>query len=174
MLQRHELALPLMSNCVRASNVTVLFTHRSRTARLYRGSFTLCAWEQVATLLQVVPSAFIHDYMAVLPMAVSGGVTPMAAIWYNSKPKDFSRRRKAPRRSARLPALLRAVDEPRLLGRCLVIDVSEGGARLKFEAASEVPQSFILLLSPDGLAHRHCVVRWRSRTEVGVEFTRSP
>jgi hypothetical protein len=53
---------------------------------------------------------------------------------------------------------------------CLVIDISDGGARLHVEGL-DVPDEFVLLLSGDGMAQEStCKVVWRSGHEVGAKF----
>jgi hypothetical protein len=94
----------------------------------------------------------------------------MATTWYSSKPKDYTRKRRGPRRPSHIPALLKSIDGATPLGGCLIIDISEGGARLRHPRPGELPQSFGLLLTPNGYAVRRCKVRWRSATEVGVQF----
>jgi hypothetical protein len=56
---------------------------------------------------------------------------------------------------------------------CEVVDISESGARLALEREGELPDTFILLLSANGAARRHCRVVWRDGTTVGVEFPAS-
>jgi hypothetical protein len=58
-----------------------------------------------------------------------------------------------------------------VIGPCTMVDVSAGGARLKFGAQVEVPDEFILLLSCfDGSLMRRCFVAWREEKEIGVQF----
>lgn len=61
-----------------------------------------------------------------------------------------------------------------VLAPCLMVDISEAGARLKVEEAIPLPQEFILLLSHDGRLHRMCSIIWRTRNIVGVKFLSSP
>jgi len=56
---------------------------------------------------------------------------------------------------------------------CSISDISERGARLALEGDGEVPDTFILLLTADGGARRHCRVVWRDGVNVGVEFPES-
>lgn len=56
---------------------------------------------------------------------------------------------------------------------CLVVDVSEGGARLYSDL--DVPGTFTLALSGErGDERRDCRVVWRLGGELGVEFTDRP
>lgn len=58
--------------------------------------------------------------------------------------------------------------------KCEVLDISEGGARLRPLMGSPrmLPEKFILLLSTCGKVRRNCRVIWRSAAELGVQFPR--
>lgn len=77
--------------------------------------------------------------------------------------------RKKPRRSFHYNARL-------LIGgdlapvTCSIADISEIGARLVLEYDSELPEEFILLLTPKGDPRRHCRLVWRDGLAIGVEF----
>ena len=51
---------------------------------------------------------------------------------------------------------------------CIARDISEDGAKLRFETVIGVPDRFALVLH-DGTRHA-CVVRWRTANELGVHF----
>jgi hypothetical protein len=54
---------------------------------------------------------------------------------------------------------------------CTIADISESGARLTLEHDNDkVPETLVLLLTPNGGARRHCRVVWRDGSTVGVEF----
>jgi hypothetical protein len=53
---------------------------------------------------------------------------------------------------------------------CSITNVSEGGARLMLEHDSDLPQTFMLLLTANGEARRNCRVVWRDGLTVGVKF----
>jgi hypothetical protein len=55
---------------------------------------------------------------------------------------------------------------------CEVIDISQGGARLRplMCTPKMLPERFVLLLSACGRVRRSCRVIWRSAGEVGVQF----
>lgn len=55
---------------------------------------------------------------------------------------------------------------------CQLADVSATGARIIIDNPQTLPEEFVLTLN-DKL-QRWCLIRWRSRTEVGVEFTGRP
>jgi PilZ domain len=77
--------------------------------------------------------------------------------------------RKSTRRFVRHGARIVSSDGS-ALGQCVMIDISDTGARLKTDASQALPDEFILLLSHDGRLHRQCTVAWRSATAVGVRF----
>lgn len=53
---------------------------------------------------------------------------------------------------------------------CSIADISEIGARLALESETEVPDDFVLLLTPKGVPRRNCRVVWRDGLLLGVEF----
>lgn len=53
---------------------------------------------------------------------------------------------------------------------CVVRNLSARGARLAFGDTAAVPPRFVLKISADGPA-RPVHVRWRTMTDIGVEFT---
>jgi len=55
---------------------------------------------------------------------------------------------------------------------CVLLDVSDTGAKLEVEGSSDVLQSreFFLLLSSTGLAFRRCELVWVDGVQVGVRF----
>jgi hypothetical protein len=57
---------------------------------------------------------------------------------------------------------------------CLLLDVSETGARLKIDGTVENLnlKEFFLLLSSTGLAFRRCEFAWLKGEEIGVRFLR--
>jgi len=55
---------------------------------------------------------------------------------------------------------------------CQLADVSATGARIIIDSPQKLPEEFLLSLSDQ--LQRWCLIRWRSRTEVGVEFTARP
>jgi PilZ domain-containing protein len=53
---------------------------------------------------------------------------------------------------------------------CAISDISETGARIMLQAECELPERFILLLTPSGEARRHCRLVWRNGLSAGVAF----
>jgi hypothetical protein len=78
--------------------------------------------------------------------------------------------RKKPRRSFRHTASIIHGDEP-TVQPCSVVDISESGARLQIEHEGELPDNFMLSLTPSGKVRRFCRLVWRDGTTLGVAFT---
>ena len=53
------------------------------------------------------------------------------------------------------------------LGKCIVKDISECGAKLVFSTKEELPNSLLLTI---GMDRRQCRLVWRRDQELGVEF----
>jgi hypothetical protein len=62
-----------------------------------------------------------------------------------------------------------ATDSGALPRDCLIVNLSESGARL-FSEAEDIPDNFILLISGDAPVRHDCRVVWRLGGEIGVEF----
>lgn len=77
--------------------------------------------------------------------------------------------RKLSCRKVEQSALMKSVEDG-IVGRCTMLDISSGGARLKVDTATEVPKLFTLLSKLDGKLKRHCVVAWRKDKQVDVRF----
>lgn len=56
--------------------------------------------------------------------------------------------------------------------RCIVIDISEGGARLQLMRSERVPDTVKVMFSSGGRVARLARVRWRSLPEFGVQFVK--
>src|SRR5947209_7203468 len=98
----------------------------------------------------------------------------MTVSWYDSRrlAREPERvRRRHPRKPVNQPAVAALGDGERpALRACVVVDISAGGAKLKIAAPEELPETFTLILSWGARTTRRCLVRWRSQTEVGVQF----
>jgi PilZ domain len=53
------------------------------------------------------------------------------------------------------------------LGKCIVKDISQSGAKLLYSAADELPAQLQLTI---GMNRRNCQLMWRRDKEVGVRF----
>jgi PilZ domain len=95
--------------------------------------------------------------------------TPRFLQWSPpAMPANRSELRKKPRRQFHYHArILIQGDKP---FACAISDISETGARIQLEDERELPDRFILLLTPNGDARRHCRMVWRHGLFVGVEF----
>ena len=81
-----------------------------------------------------------------------------------------SEKRKDPRRHVRQQAMLVGADGL-TIGACVMLDVSAGGARLKFDHPVDLPSEFVILLSTHPRAvKRNCVLAWKRETEAGIIF----
>jgi hypothetical protein len=83
--------------------------------------------------------------------------------------RNHSELRKKPRRAFHYNArILTGGKSPAIA--CSIADISELGARLALESESELPDEFVLLLTPKGTPRRACRVVWRDGLALGVEF----
>lgn len=81
-----------------------------------------------------------------------------------SKPNiDRSSRRKA------FKAGVISYQNHSLSNDCIIRDMSDTGAKLRFEKRTIVPDKFTLIIPVDG-KKVDCQVRWRNDIELGVEF----
>lgn len=58
--------------------------------------------------------------------------------------------------------------------RCMLLNVSQGGAKIEIDGQVEPPGQFTLLLTAHGHSPRPCRVVWRNGTNMGVEFLPPP
>lgn len=79
-----------------------------------------------------------------------------------------SEMRKKPRRSFHYNARI-VMDKVTQVG-CEIADISHNGARLTLASEVELPPDFVLLLTRNGGARRHCRLIWREGLTVGVAF----
>ena len=83
--------------------------------------------------------------------------------------RNHAELRKKPRRAFHYNArILIGGDAPPIV--CSISDISEIGARLTLESDSELPEEFVLLLTPKGTPRRQCRLIWRDGLAAGVEF----
>jgi hypothetical protein len=54
---------------------------------------------------------------------------------------------------------------------CTVLDMSQGGGRIRLEANARVPDHFVLLFTNAGTVRRACRVVWRHDGYLGVAFS---
>jgi hypothetical protein len=87
--------------------------------------------------------------------------------------RNRAEQRKKPRRHFNYGAVV-IIDRKGTFVPCSLSDISENGARIAFESEVELPEHFILLLTPAGDARRRCRVVWQKGTTVGVSFRDPP
>jgi hypothetical protein len=80
----------------------------------------------------------------------------------------FKEKRKHKRRALRYPAWI--AFENNKLHNCMVLDISEGGAKLDVMDSATIPDHFALLFSQQGSPKRACRVVWRTSLQIGVCF----
>jgi hypothetical protein len=73
------------------------------------------------------------------------------------------------RRPIQIPAKM-VTDSGAPLHDCMVLDISESGARLGIEATQAPPDKFTIVFTPTGQPYRRCRVLWRSGCQLGVLF----
>jgi hypothetical protein len=79
-------------------------------------------------------------------------------------------RRQSLRLGIRIPALI-STGAGIPLCPCTVLDVSQGGGRIRLEADVRVPDHFDLLFTKEGTVRRECSVIWRRDDFLGVAFS---
>ena len=84
---------------------------------------------------------------------------------------QLQEQRKNPRREIRRSVRAVTVDESRASANCLLLDISESGARLHAGDGEALPDSFLLVL--DKGIEKWCRVVRRTKTEVGVRFIKT-
>lgn len=82
---------------------------------------------------------------------------------------EWADRRSTPRRRMLKAGVMKAL--PDYEGTCVVRDLSEGGAKLKVQDVTVVPDLFQLTIELDGIVAK-CEVMWRNpnANEMGVKF----
>lgn len=81
--------------------------------------------------------------------------------------REYRKHRRQPMRRA-AAVVLQAADNP---VRCVIWDMSDGGARLAIaHPAADLPRRFSLLLVKDASVRRNCEVVWTDSRFVGVKF----
>jgi hypothetical protein len=79
-------------------------------------------------------------------------------------------RRQCLRLGITIPALIYVRDGASLCP-CTVLDVAQGGGRIRLEADVAVPDHFDLLFTKGGTVRRACRVIWRHDGYLGVAFS---
>ena len=92
---------------------------------------------------------------------------------HDCKDSDAEDKKRASRRRRVFKQGLAQADASASAVACLVRDLSEIGARLKFDTVALVPRTFILHIPVDGVQWT-CERRWVRGRECGVLFTSEP
>lgn len=77
--------------------------------------------------------------------------------------------RRHPRKALAYDAMLFSADGTRV-GPCRVIDISQRGARIAIDPATELPDWLLLAFTRRGSVKRRCVQTWRRDWNVGLRF----
>ena len=83
--------------------------------------------------------------------------------------RSFIEQRRSIREHVQFPAWIDIGDGSQLRS-CTVLDVSEGGARVKLSSSTALPKEFWLVLTKDRTRRRHCRMVWHSDTQIGVSY----
>jgi hypothetical protein len=57
---------------------------------------------------------------------------------------------------------------------CLLVDVSESGAKVMVESHDDLPECFTLLLAGEGGRQRRCKLVWQEGNHFGAIFVKAP
>lgn len=82
-------------------------------------------------------------------------------------------KRVSTRQALHRPALLTEVNG-KIIGECMIVNISATGAKLTRLKVAELPDKFDLVLSKHGTVRRRCEVAWLSDDHIGVQFKSTP
>jgi hypothetical protein len=100
-------------------------------------------------------------------LAGAGAMGARAMLTSSTDAEAASDRRRAERHRV-LKGAFAAFNDGRSTISCIVRNLSEHGARLRFDNVLGVPNRFTLVLQDD--RHIPCLARWRTGSEIGVQF----
>ena len=83
--------------------------------------------------------------------------------------RPFVERRQSVREQVQFQALIEFGGGSRPLN-CTVMDVSEGGARIKVASPAQLPKDFWLVLTKDRMKRRQCQMVWHSKSQIGIKY----
>jgi hypothetical protein len=83
--------------------------------------------------------------------------------------QSFIDQRRSPREHVNFPAWIQPGAGPQRR-ECMVLDISDGGARLTAPGSATLPKEFWLIFSRDGSRRRRCRLVWRANGEIGVAY----
>jgi PilZ domain len=61
-----------------------------------------------------------------------------------------------------------------MIGACQLKNISATGAKLVMDENVELPPTFLLSFSLDGVVRRRCSVIWRREEQAGIQFEPEP
>jgi|SRR5580698_8120630 hypothetical protein len=76
------------------------------------------------------------------------------------------------RRPVHIPAKV-SVGNGSPLCDCVVMDMSDTGAKIRVDPGDEVPDEFLVVFAPGGSPYRRCHVVWRTPAQLGVVFDKT-
>ena len=82
---------------------------------------------------------------------------------------NFREQRRRPRNPATQEAVISFVGDSKRHLACIIVDLSDAGARLKCKGASDLPDQLMVTIPGSG-GIRKAEVRWRKDDAIGVEF----
>jgi len=91
----------------------------------------------------------------------------------NATPTQSQELRKYKRQVLRYPVWI-VVDPGQPPHKCMLLNVSQGGAKIAIDEQLEPPTQFTLLLTARSQSTRSCRVVWRNGANMGVEFLQPP
>ena len=93
----------------------------------------------------------------------------MLAAWRTLRRVRDDEERSHPRREVHIAAKINLGGGS--LHDCMVLDISDSGARIAIKAPQDIPDEFLICLTPHGFpVVRRCRLIWRSDSEIGVEL----
>jgi len=116
--------------------------------------------------LRVLNGLYLGSMTCAVSPISAGGRSAMVVV---GNYRNRAELRKKPRRQFHYNARI-LTDKKTPSISCSISDISESGARLTLERDEELPETFMLLLTANGGARRHCRVVWRTGLTLGVEF----
>jgi hypothetical protein len=146
------------------------------TVRLFDGlgGLALMLAAMIAIMVFALPvfegRRAIWSWTVVLPLAVFGSALILyGRYWYVQALSN----RKHQRTPCQIPArIVVSAELPSI--QCIIVDISEGGARLSLTAPSsiDIPTNFELVIDGDP-TKRACSVVWTTSNTLGVQFQAS-
>ena len=91
----------------------------------------------------------------------------------NGPPPRNQELRKHKRYTVRYPAWI-IVEPSQPPRRCMMLNVSQGGAKIEIDEQLEPPEKFTLLLTEARNLTRWCRVVWRNGPNIGIQFLQPP